>query len=85
MVYVAGGEELQAGFTVSTRNFKKAVDRNRIKRLMKEVYRVEKGALTNVSVFFIYTGKELPAYELVKGKMKSAIDKLVKIINEPAG
>ena len=33
---------LKAGFTVSTKHFKKAVDRNRIRRLMKEAYRLQK-------------------------------------------
>jgi ribonuclease P protein component len=34
--------KIQAGVTVSKRNFKKAVDRNRIKRLLREVYRKNK-------------------------------------------
>ncbi|MGL6068631.1 MAG: ribonuclease P protein component, partial [Sediminibacterium sp.] len=31
----------QAGFGVSSRNFKKATDRNRIKRLLRETYRTQ--------------------------------------------
>lgn len=75
---------LQAGFTVSSRLFKKAVDRNRIKRLMRESYRLQNNNLKitleenhkNLAVFFIYTGKELPEYEEVFEKMGGALKRL---------
>ncbi|RYE52660.1 MAG: ribonuclease P protein component [Sphingobacteriales bacterium] len=77
---------LQAGFSVSSRNFKKAVDRNRIKRLLRESYRKQKSTLhelltgrsasVSIAIFIIYTGKELPVYEFVDEKMKSALKKL---------
>jgi ribonuclease P protein component len=34
--------EIKAGFTVSSKNFPRAVDRNRIKRLTREGYRLQK-------------------------------------------
>ena len=79
---------LQAGFSVSARNFKKAVDRNRIKRLMRETYRLQKNNLQmeaddnhqKLAVFFLYTGKELPEYQLVFEKIGNAILKLRKIV-----
>jgi ribonuclease P protein component len=44
-------------FAVSTKNFKRAVDRNRIKRLM----RVEVSGITPTkSVAIIYVGKDVP-------------------------
>jgi ribonuclease P protein component len=74
---------LKAGFTVNSKSFKKAVDRNRIKRLMRETYRLQKNKLLNhlennknVAVFFIYTGKELPEYKLLFEKMKTALERL---------
>lgn len=78
---------LQAGFTVGTKHFKKAVDRNRIKRLLRETYRVNKHSLKSfleennmhVAVFFIYTGKEMVDYNLISGKMKMVLEKLEEI------
>jgi ribonuclease P protein component len=81
---------LQTGFTVSTRYFKKAVDRNRIKRLMREGYRLQKNELqqqlaaTNLqlSVFFIYTGNELPEYKVVHEKVGNVLKLIIKLCNE---
>lgn len=55
----------QIGVSVSKKFFKKATDRNRIKRLLREVYRLNKSAFvekfgeTSVSMLF-WTSKELP-------------------------
>lgn len=75
---------LQAGFTVGTKHFKKAVHRNRIKRLMRESYRLNKHTLktsveeknTNLAIFFIYTGKEMPEYSMIIEKMLQALERL---------
>ena len=37
-----GQQETKAGFAVAKRNFKSAVTRNKIKRLMREAYRLQK-------------------------------------------
>jgi ribonuclease P protein component len=78
---------LQAGFGASSRNFKTAVERNRIKRLTREAYRLQKKTLQDqlkeqnkkLSVFFIYTGKELPLYKEVYNSISAALAKLLDI------
>jgi ribonuclease P protein component len=79
---------VQVGVGVSARNFRKAVDRNRVKRLLREAYRLNKIVLQEttgtqrkkLAVFFLYTGKELPQFELLNEKMRKALEKLAGII-----
>jgi ribonuclease P protein component len=87
------GEPLQAGVTASSRRFKKAVQRNRVKRVMREVYRLRKlpliAALKEkqefLILFFIYIGKELPVFAEVDQKMQVILQKLTdNILNKPA-
>lgn len=81
---------LQAGFAVSSKHFKKAVDRNRIKRLMRETYRLQKNELfaniqqqqKQLAVFFIYLGNELPEYQPLLERTGAVLKRLIKMINE---
>ena len=80
---------IQFGAGVSTKNFKKAVDRNRIKRLTREAYRLQKISLQEklktkniqLNIFFIYTDKEMPEYNEVYKKVGSILKKMDTIID----
>jgi ribonuclease P protein component len=77
-------EFLQFGVGVSKKFFKKAVSRNRIKRLIREAYRLQKTNLKellpkhekSLKVFFIYTGNEMPGYQLVSAKVAVILKRL---------
>lgn len=70
----------QVLFSVSKRNFKRAVDRNRIKRLMREAYRLNKAPLTLLSkkyaVAYIYTAKKILPFSEISAKLKETILRL---------
>src|SRR3954468_3646432 len=81
---------VKVGVGVSARNFKKAVERNRIKRLLREAYRTEKLLLhkylkehnRQVIVFLLYIDKTLPDFSTLKIKMPLIFEQLIKRLNE---
>lgn len=88
--YQFTNEGLRFGAVASKKNFKKATDRNRIRRLIREVYRTEKPGLKllleqkakGMDLFFVYTKKEIPEYKQLLVKMQVMMKKLMDIANE---
>jgi ribonuclease P protein component len=83
------GQKHQVLFSVSKKKFKRAVDRNLLKRRMKEAYRIHKqhGELQELVpaqlIAYIYTGKEILDYRTIEIKLKKSIARLIKEIHKP--
>ncbi|MEN3323777.1 ribonuclease P protein component [Mariniflexile soesokkakense] len=77
----------KTGVSVSKRQFKTAVARNRIKRLIREVYRLNKAnyfnnITTQYAFMILYIGKEKPTLAQVEARMSHLFDKFLKKVSE---
>ena len=75
--------QFRVGFSVPKRNFKLAVHRNRIKRLLREVYRLNKqiifeGVEGNHILMFLYTDRIEWEYQDLEKKMVLLLHKFVE-------
>jgi ribonuclease P protein component len=71
----------QVLISVSKKNFKRAVDRNLIKRRIREVYRLQKEflpAAPPLQIGYIYTHKEILPFDEMKRRMLLSFKKLPK-------
>jgi ribonuclease P protein component len=74
LVKVLESESTSFLFAVSSKKFKRAVDRNRIKRLMKES--VRKLPISNKTIAFVYIGEGVPTFVEIEKSVSKIISKL---------
>lgn len=72
--------------SVSKKKFKLAVDRNRIKRLIREAWRQQKHIVNqhlshesiSLDIALIYTGHQIPDFKLIQKKINAIVKRLIQ-------
>ncbi|MBK6524571.1 MAG: ribonuclease P protein component [Crocinitomicaceae bacterium] len=80
---------VQIVVSVPKKRAKSAVDRNRLRRQIKEAYRLNKDELQlyfqnnkcSIVIFLIYTGKEKEVYTLLEEKLKVILKELIHTVS----
>jgi ribonuclease P protein component len=83
---ISGEWPIQVAVSVPKRIFKKAVDRNRIKRQIREIVRLHHHRFSEillsrgkgVQLMFIFTGKESPEYAVLQSKIILILQRLME-------
>jgi ribonuclease P protein component len=86
-VVLIDNQMIKMGVSVSKRNFKKAVDRNYFKRVLRECYRLNKHQLIEnldqaYAFMLFYQTKERLSYQEINEKTIQLFDKFIKQIKK---
>jgi ribonuclease P protein component len=89
-VHKGNGQGLKLAVSVPKRNFKRAADRNRIKRQMREAFRLNSPKTSEtvasrdltVNVMLVFNGKELPDYAGLAAKIILILQRLKQVHEE---
>ena len=84
-----GHEGVKAAFVAPKKNFKKAVDRNRVKRQMREAYRLNQYLLKDevppsvqINLVFLYYIRKKLHYTVIEKATQKVLRRLAKEINK---
>ena len=78
---------IKCAFSVPKRKFKKAVDRNYIKRIMREAYRTNKSELVSLfeknelqmHLLLTFIGDDVPNFQYIESKIILTLQRLIKL------